>query len=99
MKDATLAMTCAVAGLALGLVAPSATADGDQNKRLSVTVSFGAGLNTAQQANQHILPKEIRVRTGGVVNFVVGGIPSSLCLQHRDRTQGHRRTRLSGIHQ
>ncbi|MEO5659955.1 MAG: hypothetical protein ABIQ90_09180 [Polaromonas sp.] len=42
----------------------------------SVTVSFGAGLNTAQpgnSANHHILPREIRVRTDGVVNFVVAG--------------------------
>jgi hypothetical protein len=42
----------------------------------SVTVSFGAGLNTAQpgnSANHHILPREIRVRKDGVVNFVVAG--------------------------
>jgi hypothetical protein len=42
----------------------------------SVTVSFGAGLNTAQPgnaANHHILPREIRVRKDGVVNFVVAG--------------------------
>ncbi len=44
--------------------------------RLSVTVSFGAGLNTAQpgnSANHHILPGLIKVRKGGVVNFVVAG--------------------------
>jgi plastocyanin len=44
--------------------------------RLSVTVSFGAGLNTAQPgnaANHHILPDVIKVRKGGVVNFVVAG--------------------------
>jgi hypothetical protein len=42
----------------------------------SVTVSFGAGLNTAQpgnKANHHVLPREIRVRKDGVVNFVVAG--------------------------
>jgi hypothetical protein len=42
----------------------------------SVTVSFGAGLNTAQpgnSANHHILPREIRVNKDGVVNFVVAG--------------------------
>jgi plastocyanin len=44
--------------------------------RSSVTVSFGAGLNTAQPgnaANHHVLPGVIKVRKGGVVNFVVGG--------------------------
>ena len=44
--------------------------------RSSVTVSFGAGLNTAQPgnaANHHILPREIKVRKDGVVNFVVAG--------------------------
>ena len=43
---------------------------------VSVTVSFGAGLNTAQPgnaANHHILPRWIPVRRGGVVNFVVAG--------------------------
>jgi hypothetical protein len=42
----------------------------------SVTVSFGAGLNTAQpgnSANHHVLPRFIRVRKNGVVNFVVAG--------------------------
>jgi plastocyanin len=43
---------------------------------LSVTVSFGAGLNTAQagnRANHHILPGTIDLSRGGVVNFVVAG--------------------------
>ena len=46
------------------------------NDRASVTVSFGAGLNTAQPgnaANHHILPREIKVNRAGVVNFVVAG--------------------------
>ena len=46
------------------------------NDRASVTVSFGAGLNTAQPgnaANHHILPREIKVNKAGVVNFVVAG--------------------------
>ena len=48
----------------------------DGRARLSVTVSFGAGLNTARPgnaANHHVLPGLIKVRKGGVVNFVVGG--------------------------
>lgn len=43
---------------------------------MSVTVSFGAGLNTAQPgnaANHHILPRTIEIKAGGVVNFAVGG--------------------------
>ena len=47
-----------------------------EDERASVTVSFGAGLNTAQPgnaANHHVLPSEIRVRKDGVVNFVVAG--------------------------
>ncbi len=53
--------------------------DGDKDNdesRDSVTVSFGAGLNTAQPgnaANHHILPDVIRVNRNGVINFVVGG--------------------------
>jgi hypothetical protein len=42
----------------------------------NVTVSFGAGLNTAQpgnSANHHVLPRTIEVRTNGVVNFAVAG--------------------------
>jgi plastocyanin len=53
-----------------------AQADDNRNDRESVTVAFGAGLNTAQQgntANHHVLPRVIRVKAGGVVNFVVAG--------------------------
>jgi plastocyanin len=60
----------------LGLAPLHAWADDDDDGKLSVTVSFGAGLNTAQPgnaANHHILPSQIKVRKGGVVNFVVGG--------------------------
>ena len=48
----------------------------NDDARSSVTVSFGAGLNTAQPGNpvnHHILPDVIRVRKGGVVNFIVAG--------------------------
>lgn len=47
-----------------------------EDKKVSVTVSFGAGLNTAQPgnaANHHVLPRKIHVAAGGVVNFVVAG--------------------------
>ena len=60
----------------LGLAPLHAWADDDDEGKLSVTVAFGAGLNTAQPgnaANHHVLPHQIRVRKGGVVNFVVAG--------------------------
>jgi hypothetical protein len=62
----------AAAVAALGVTAPSLKAS-DDNDRLVVTVSFGAGLNTLASANHHILPPMTRVRVGGVVNFVVAG--------------------------
>ena len=67
----------AVSVLAFSLVAPAIQASNDDNPPQSVTVSFGAGLNTARPGNpvnHHILPKVIKVRTGGVVNFVVAGL-------------------------
>jgi hypothetical protein len=54
---------------------PTARAHDDDGP-VSVTVSFGAGLNTAapgNHANHKVLPKTIHVRAGGVVNFVVAG--------------------------
>jgi plastocyanin len=50
--------------------------DHDRNGKI-VTVAFGAGLNTAQPGNaqnHHILPEEIKVKVGDVVNFVVAGL-------------------------
>jgi len=50
--------------------------DHEKNQTASVTVAFGAGLNTAQPgnpANHHILPREIALRSGGVVTFMVAG--------------------------
>lgn len=76
MKQRTSWMICVMAALAISSTARSAEADQDSKKKLSVTVSFGAGLNTAQPgnaANHHVLPKTINVKTGGVVNFVVSG--------------------------
>jgi hypothetical protein len=65
---------CFVIPLGIGLTASLATADED--KRLSVSVAFGRGLNTAQQGNSvnHvILPDEIKVKLDGVVQFLVAG--------------------------
>ena len=64
-------------GVLLTVVAVAQTpqviaADDNQNK-LSVTVAFGAGLNTSGAANEHIMPHTIKVKTGGVVTFAVSG--------------------------
>ena len=78
----SLVLGITVLGMATG---PSVTAkDTDERVPVSVTVSFGAGLNTAGAANHHILPNVIKVRMtpatdttaaiAGVVNFVVGGL-------------------------
>jgi hypothetical protein len=47
-----------------------------RNKRLSVSVAFGRGLNTAQQGNivNHVvLPDDVKVNLDGVVHFLVAG--------------------------
>jgi hypothetical protein len=61
----------------VGAAAPPASADDDDNKRSNVGASFGRGLNTAQPGNavnHAILPREIKVKEGGVVNFTVAGL-------------------------
>jgi plastocyanin len=65
-----------IALLVVALPAAIVQAQSDGNSRMSVTVSFGAGLNTAQPgnpANHHVLPTTIEIKTGGVVNFAVAG--------------------------
>jgi plastocyanin len=60
----------------LGVVLCAAPAVAQPAAQDSVTVSFGVGLNTAQPgnaANHHVVPQRIKVKAGGVVNFVVAG--------------------------
>jgi plastocyanin len=60
----------------LALSAPLANAGNDRSPQTSVTASFGRGLNTAQPGNainHAILPKQIHVKAGGVVDFGVAG--------------------------
>jgi hypothetical protein len=55
-----------------------------KNDKLSVTVSFGVGLNTAQagnSVNHHILPPIIKVSQGGVVNFAIAGFHQIMVYQ------------------
>ena len=57
------------------LVALTAVADDDHN-RAQATASFGRGLNTAQpgnSVNHAVLPKEIKIKAGGVVDFAIAG--------------------------
>lgn len=68
--------TTAMLAASLGLFAPTSAADDDKDKRSSVGASFGRGLNTAQPGNpvnHAILPREIKTKVGGVVNFAVAG--------------------------
>src|SRR4030095_1290484 len=74
MKRWTLSMMCVVILFGIGLTASLVIADEDD--RLSVSVTFGRGLNTAQAGNavNHVvLPDKIKVKQGGVVNFLVAG--------------------------
>jgi plastocyanin len=74
IKNVCLALAASTA-LSAGTV-PLAVA-GDDNDRSSVNVSFGRGLNTAQPGNavnHAILPSQIKVKEGGVVDFGVAGL-------------------------
>ena len=87
MKRSTWSTMCLVAMLCIGLAAPLVMADGgkhrnkhrdkheDEDKRLSVQAAFGRGLNTApgNPVNHVILPNQIKVNQGGVVNFIMSG--------------------------
>lgn len=68
-------ITSALLAFALTLTSVTTFA-ADPGNRESVTVSFGRGLNTNQPgnpANHHVVPERIKVKAGGVVNFVVAG--------------------------
>jgi len=69
-------MIVLMAGLGILQTPSSARADNDDHKKLSVSVAFGRGLNTAQagnKVNHVILPNKIEVRQDGVVHFLVAG--------------------------
>jgi plastocyanin len=59
--------------LALGM--PLAIANDDGNTKSTVSAAFGRGLNVpaSNPVNQVVLPKDIKVKAGGVVDFGVAG--------------------------
>jgi plastocyanin len=78
MKHPSLSWSTAALLAVAGAVLVPVLLSADDNKSGPVagTVSFGAGLNTAQpgnSANHHVLPGMIHVQAGGVVNFNVAG--------------------------
>jgi plastocyanin len=73
MRTAVLA-----AALVLAPATPAVVADDnhDHQRQSNTSATFGRGLNTAQPGNavNHvILPTEIRVKAGGVVDFTIAG--------------------------
>ena len=59
-----------IALVGVGITAPAVSAQGP---RRNVTVAFGAGLNTVGAANHHVIPQDINIKAGDVVDFVVAG--------------------------
>jgi len=58
----------------LSSLPPPSTAT--RTSKVPATVSFGVGLNTAQPnntPNHRVLPQDIHIETGSVVNFMVAG--------------------------
>ena len=69
-----------VIALLVALPAAIVQAQSSGNSRMSVTVTFGGGMNTATPpgvpspaANHHVLPNMIEIKAGGAVNFAVAG--------------------------
>jgi hypothetical protein len=78
MKRLTLLMICVLTFIGIDLMDSLAMADED--KKISVSVAFGRGLNTVRPpgdpmafVNHAILPDDIKVKEDGVVNFLVAG--------------------------
>lgn len=68
--------TIGLGALLVTLLASPSSGQSDGNSRMSITVAFGVGLNTAQPGNarnHHVLPRIIEIKAGGVVNFAVAG--------------------------
>lgn len=75
MRSTLIAIATALSSMAASPVV-LADEDHDRHKHSRADVTFGRGLNTAQPrnpVNHVILPAEIRVKAGGVVDFGVAG--------------------------
>ena len=75
MRKLSTSLVCTVALLGAYAV-PAAAQHGHQDKQVPATVSFGVGLNTASPnntPNHRMLPQDIRIEVGSVVNFMVAG--------------------------
>jgi plastocyanin len=76
-KSSTLFKSVLLVCAALAAAAPAIAANDPDSKKLSTSrVVFGRGLNTAQPGNavnHAILPNEIKIKVGGVVDFGVAG--------------------------
>jgi uncharacterized cupredoxin-like copper-binding protein len=69
-------LPCTLAAALAGASAIAVADDNDNDKHHTTHATFGRGLNTAQQGNvvNHVvLPSEIKVKAGGVVDFGVAG--------------------------
>jgi plastocyanin len=80
MNRTAIVSAVSSSALLVGLALLSWPAVGDDDdsgqKRSQATASFGRGLNTAQPGNainHAVLPKEIKIKAGGVVDFAVAG--------------------------
>ena len=74
VKNWTISMLCLLTAAATAL--PAEAEGRNDDAKMSVIVSFGAGLNTAtpnNPLNHHVLPRTIHIQAGGVVNFAVAG--------------------------
>lgn len=69
-------LTTLAAAAVLSFACTISVAQEVNSPRTSATVSFGAGLNTAQPGNKHnhhVQPNRVVIKAGGTVNFIVAG--------------------------
>jgi hypothetical protein len=75
MRKLSMSLVCTVALLGAYAV-PADAQHGNQDKQVPATVSFGVGLNTAipnNPPNHRMLPQDVHIEVGSVVNFMVAG--------------------------
>ncbi len=75
-RISAFARSIVLIGFLLGGAAVVADDDDRDFKKSRATATFGRGLNTAQPGNvvnHAVLPREIKIKAGGVVDFTVAG--------------------------